>query len=103
MVFKLSRDVVEVEVIFSITHIPHSTKSKQHFAKAGKNKFHITCGQLSVDPGLKMHCYLRVCTPPPIPSHPIPYTHAGDPGRGDQKLTLDWTQTTVCLFCPAMT
>lgn len=62
------------------------TISKQHFAKAGKNKsssaFHIACEQLNVYPGLKMHCYLRVWTPPPIPVIP-----AGGPGRGDQKLT----------------
>lgn len=59
----------------------------KHFAKAGKNKsssaFHIACEQLNVYPGLKMHCYLRVWTPPP----PIPVIPAGGPGRGDQKLT----------------
>lgn len=55
-----------------------------------------SCGQLSVYPGLKMHCYLRVCTPSP----PITVILIGGPGRGDQKLTwCEGTQTTVCLHC----
>lgn len=57
-----------------------------------------SCGQLSVYPDLKMHCYLRVCTPSP-PA--ITVILSGGPGRGDQKLTwCEGTQTTVCLHCP---
>lgn len=61
------RGVVEVEVISSSIDIPPSYLNNV-FAKAGKTNhsstFHIVCGQLSVYPGLKMHCYLRVCIPP---------------------------------------
>lgn len=55
--------------------------------------FHMTCEQLNVYPGLKMHCYLRVWTPPLSQ-----LSWQGVLGEGTRSWpVVGRTQTTACL------
>lgn len=82
------RGVVKTEVISSTIDIPPSPYLHNIFLKWGKTNhtsaFHRVCEQLSVYPGLQMHCYLRVG----IPLHP------SHPGRGSwergPEADLEW-------------
>ena len=91
---------MKTEVISSAIDMAPSPYLHNIFLKWGKTNhssaFHRVCEQLSVYPGLQMHCYLRVG----IPLHP------SHPGRGSwergPEADLEWrgTQTTVCLLHP---
>lgn len=89
------RGVVEFGVMWP-SHGYSTTVSEQLFfffyqsMGGGKNHssaFHKVCGQLSVYPGLKMHCYLRVCASPRSQS-----SRQGVLGEGT-KIWPEWGDT----------